>query len=159
MNFSHLLNPGLIICDLKGTTREDIYLEMLRQLKKTVTKTDNIEKICDDIISHEELIGMANEFGVAIPHTRTADVDDLHIIIGIHKNGVILKSIDTTPTHVVVMCLISKATSNTYLLTLRAISKYFMTAGNLNKVIKCGTPRDVTQLFIDDKLDVKHTIT
>ncbi len=155
MNLSHLLSPDSIICDVKGNTREEVYLEMLNLVPRVGDK----KVICDEIIKHEELIGMPNELGLAIPHTRTAGVEDLHIVIGIHKEGVILKSNDTTKTHVIVMCLISKSTSNVYLLTLGAVSKFFIKPGNLEKISACATPQEVMKVFQDEKVEIKHTIT
>lgn len=134
-------------------------MEMLSALCDSKPEVKNPEKICEEIVGHEELINMPYELGLAIPHTRSPDVNDLHIIIGIHKEGILLKECDITPSHIVVMCLICKATSNVYLLTLRAISCYFIQAGKVAKIAACTTPQQVLDCFNEDQVEVRHTVT
>lgn len=159
MNLDHLLNPQLIHCNLKGNDRETIYREMLTSLDNSTDEKLDTEEMYQAIVEHEGLIGMPYEMGLAIPHNRCANLHDLHIVVGIHKEGVVLKPEDTEPSKIIIMCLISKSTSNIYLLTLRAISMFCMTPGNMDKLIACNTPDEVMHVFAESKVEVKHRMT
>ena len=158
MNFADLLNPHLIICDLQSNDRDGIYREMLGQLRSVKKKIGDTEEVLQEIIEHEALIGMPNQCGFAVPHTRSGNIDDLHIVIGIHKKGVLLKDEDLEPSKVIILCLISKATSNTYLLVLKAIFSYFAAPGNTEKIVSCANPQEVIKQFKKDHVEIKHSI-
>ena len=158
MNFADLLNPHLIICDLQVNDRESIYREMISQLQTVRKSVGQTEDILTEIIEHEALIGMPNQCGFAVPHTRSGSIDDLHIVIGIHKEGVMLKDDDLEPSKVIILCLISKATSSTYLLVLKAIFSYFAAPGNTDKMVSCNSPQEVIKQFKQDNVEIKHSI-
>ena len=85
MNFADLLDPKLILCDLKSTTHDQVYLEMLHALKSQNKDIAEPRDILKDISDHEKLIDMPYISGFALPHTRSAGVSDLHLVLGIHK--------------------------------------------------------------------------
>ena len=159
MNFAELLNPKLIICDLKGQDRESIYLEMLQSLKHSRNKEiGDIQEIFTEISAHEALIEMPYEAGFAIPHTRSVAVQDLHLVMGIHKAGVQLQEHDATPSKIILMFLVSKETSQIYLLMLKALSRYFSSPGMSDKLACCVTPAQVIEIFHRDQVEVNHSI-
>ena len=159
MNFADLLNPKLILCDLKSDNRHDIYLEMLTALKHVEQqRIGEPQEIFDEISRHEELIEMPYMAGFAIPHTRSVAVQDLHLVMGIHKAGVQLQEHDETPSKIILMFLVSKETSQIYLLMLRAISRYFSSPGMSDKLACCVTPKQVIEIFHRDQVEVNHSI-
>lgn len=159
MNFADLLNPKLILCDLKGNNREAIYLEMLTALKQNQhQKVGDPQEILEEITKHEELIEMPYMAGFAIPHTRSVAVQDLHLVLGIHKAGVQLQEHDESPSKIIIMFLVSKETSQIYLLMLRALSRYFSSPGMSDKLSCCQTPAQVIELFHHDQVEVNHSI-
>ena len=50
MNFADLLDPRLILCDLKSDTHDQVYLEMLNALKSQCKDISDPHKILKDII-------------------------------------------------------------------------------------------------------------
>ena len=159
MNIADLLQPELIICDLQGNDRASIYHEMLSRLQEHRPQVSSIDSLYEEIIDHEKLIDMPYSFGFAIPHTRSSSINDFHIVVGIHKHGVLLQEDDQTPSKVIILSLISKGTSNIYLLTLKAICSYFSKPENSDKITLCNTPQNVIQQLVRDKVEVKHSIT
>jgi len=159
MNFSDLLNKELIICDLQGGDREAVYTEMLTLLKKVKPQIGAVPGILQDIIEHEKLVDMPYMAGFAMPHTRSAEVEDFYIVIGIHKQGIFLQESDQEKSKLIILCLISKGTSNIYLLSLKALYGYFSKKGISEKAALCTSPDELIQLLADDKVEVKHNIT
>jgi mannitol/fructose-specific phosphotransferase system IIA component (Ntr-type)/CBS domain-containing protein len=160
MNFSSLLVPELIICDLTGNDRISIYTEMLNHLKMHYPEISvSSEELYNEIICHEELVLMPYQNGFAIPHTRSSAIDDFHIIIGIHKEGVMLKEDDVSASRIIIMSLISKSTSNIYLLALKAIVSFFTQEGHTDSAVQCKTAEELIEFLSSQKMDLEPTIT
>ena len=159
MNFTDLLDPELILCDVKGESRSTVYGEMLRHLKKIKPHIGNVDELLSEIEEHEALIDMPYTQGFAVPHTRSASVEDFYIVIGIHRKGVLLQDNDTEPSKIIILCLISKSTSNIYLLSLKAIYSYFSQDGVSEKVALCKSPDELIAMLDKDGVEVKHSIT
>ncbi|NQZ60523.1 MAG: PTS sugar transporter subunit IIA [Lentisphaeraceae bacterium] len=85
MNFTDLLNPELILCDLKGKDRRTVYCEMLQHLKKVKPQIGSVEELLGEIEEHEALIDMPYTQGFAVPHTRSTSIQDFYIVIGIQR--------------------------------------------------------------------------
>ena len=94
--------------------------------------------------------------GYAIPHTRSAGVRDLHVVIGTHPQSIMLKDDDAEPSKVIIMCLISKSTSNVYLLTPKAVCCYFLKPGVADRAAACGSPQELVDMLENDKVEISH---
>ncbi|NQZ60522.1 MAG: CBS domain-containing protein [Lentisphaeraceae bacterium] len=71
----------------------------------------------------------------------------------------ILHEGDTEPSKIIILCLISKSTSNIYLLSLKAIYSYFSQDGVSEKVARCKSADELIELLNKDGVEVKHSIT
>ena len=91
---------------------------MLQHLKKIKPQIGSVDDLLSEIEEHETLIDMPYTQGFAVPHTRSTSIQDFYVVIGIHREGVILQEADTEPSKIIILCLISKSTSNIYLLSL-----------------------------------------
>jgi mannitol/fructose-specific phosphotransferase system IIA component (Ntr-type) len=158
MNFADLLNPKLILCDLKAQSHEMVYLEMLEALKSQYKDVSEPREILKDILEHEKLVEMPYDLGFAIPHTRSAGVNDLHLVLGIHKEGIQLQDHDLEKSKIIVMFLVSKETSKIYLLILKALARYFANPGKSDRLAQCITSEEVIDLLQEDKVEINHTI-
>ena len=58
MNLSSLFSPELIICDLQGHSREEVYMSMLQRLQGEVPEVGTPESIYEEILAHDKLIDM-----------------------------------------------------------------------------------------------------
>ncbi|MDD7985860.1 PTS sugar transporter subunit IIA [Lentisphaera marina] len=158
MNFADLLNPKLILCDLKSDSHEMVYLEMLEALKGQCKDVSEPREILKDILEHEKLVEMPYDAGFAIPHTRSAGVNDLHLVLGIHKEGIQLQEHDLEKSKIIIMFLVSKETSKIYLLILKALARYFANPGKSDKLAGCNTANEVISLFQDEQVEINHSI-
>ena len=159
MNFADLLNPKLILCDLQSESHEMVYLEMLEALKGQCKEIADPREILKDILEHESLVEMPYKSGFAIPHTRSAGVNDLHLVLGIHKQGIKLQEHDLEKSKIIILFLVSKETSKIYLLILKALARYFSNPGVSDQLAECETAQEVMDVFQNDKVEVNHSIT
>ena len=101
MKLASVLNPNLIFFDLEGKNREDIYLNLFKQIKEKISLPDDTEHQVLHMMKREDTTKIPYEKGVALPHTRTSTAADLHIGIGILKDPVKLKENDIDPAKII----------------------------------------------------------
>ena len=158
MNLASLFSAEMVVCDLKGKDRREVYLELLGRLQQEVPEIGSTENIYNEITEHEKLIDMPYQMGFAVPHTRSSLLTDFYIVVGIHEKGILLQEEDIDPSKVIIMCLISKSTSDLYLLALRSIYSYFSRPGVVDEVATCKEASELLAILERDKVEVKHTL-
>ena len=85
------------------------------------------------MIEREDACGISYDSGLAFPHMRHPELQDLDIGIGILRTPVRLREHDKADTRVILCCMISETTSVIYLKALAAFSKYLSI-----KISNCG---------------------
>lgn len=159
MKLISVLNPDLIFFDIEGNSREEIYLSLFNKIKESISIPDETDHQVLHMMKREDTAKIPYEKGVALPHTRTSTVTDLHIGIGILKEPVKLKDNDIDPANIIIMSLISEKTSDVYLLTISAFCKYLAKAENSAKFAKTATPEELIKFIDEENIEIKHNIT
>lgn len=158
MKLASILNKELVLCGLGGSNREEIYKLMLNRAISLLELPFDWEKVLVDIIEREDSIGIQYE-GMAIPHVRVRESKDLYIIVGILEKPVQIKPDDIKPTSIVIMSLISDNTSDTYLKSLSAFTRYLSKPQNLNKITTATTGEQFLNILTQDDVKLKRDIT
>lgn len=146
MKLNSIISEDLVFCDIDGGTREEIYGSMLKKALPHMNSSLTAEQLIDGIIEREDMVGIPYE-GMALPHLRNSELNDLFVIVGVLKDPVKLKANDLAPTRLVVMSLISKETSDIYLKSLAAFARFFSKPGNLKKCEDVKSPADLFALL------------
>ncbi len=159
MKLASILDPNNIICGVPSGSRQEIYLYMLDAVSRHIgldptVLTDYVERM----IAYEDMTNIPYE-GVAIPHLRLTELDDLHIIVAILAEPVTLKTSDLQPVELVIMSLISGNTSDTYLKSLSAFMRYFNRPGNLQRAAAVTEAEQFIALLERDQVKLKKDIT
>jgi mannitol/fructose-specific phosphotransferase system IIA component (Ntr-type)/predicted transcriptional regulator len=156
MKLNSIISENLVFCDIQGNTREEVYGSMLKKALADIDTSLTAEQLLKDIVEREDALNMPYE-GMALPHLRNPELEDLFIVIGILKEPVQLKECDLAPTRLVVMSLISNETSDIYLKALAAFARFFSRADNLRRCSEVNSPEDFFSLLAD--VNVKEHIT
>jgi len=101
MNVEELLgffDPQLCICDLKATTKEEFFDEIVDLLVPEPDST-NRRVILDMLRNREALGSTAVGKGIAFPHGRSLAVSRLMAIFARSAAGIPFDSLDGNPTH------------------------------------------------------------
>jgi len=146
MKLTSIINEDFVFCDVQGSTREEIYGSMLKKALVHMDSSLTVEQLLAGIIEREDVINIPYE-GMALPHLRNPELNDLFVIIGVLKEPVKLKANDFAPTRLVVMSLISKETSDIYLKSLAAFARFFSKPENLKKCEDVKSPADLFSLL------------
>ena len=156
MKLASILREELIFVGVPGSCREEIYGELLKRASAAIDIP--VTGALNALIEREDSSGMPYE-GVAFPHTRMPELDDLYIIVGVLAEPAKLKENDAAATSIVVLSLISHTTSDVYLKSLAAFARYFSQPGKCAALAASPTPRAFFKHIEDDKVTLKKTIT
>ncbi len=159
MKLASILNPALVFCRLPGTTRQELYSNMLKMAESQMRETVKVDLFTEEMMRREDDLHIPYSMGVALPHMRSAELHDLYILVGIPESPVRLKEDDTTDTKVIIMSLISESTSASYLKALAAFSRYLMRPGKIDEVTACQDGMAVLTKLADDNVLINKNIT
>ncbi len=155
MKLSSLLNPDNILIGSNARTKEDAIIEIYRQIKKNYRFRMDTALIKKTIQERESLGGTSFESGIAVPHARLDDFDDLLIGIlipesPIDDNGIKLEMI--------VLILTSKAVSNIYLNTLASFVKLSRDSELFKQITLLKSGDEVVSFVEKQNIKVKEEV-
>ncbi|MBU2643197.1 PTS sugar transporter subunit IIA [bacterium] len=98
MKLSDYLDESGILLDITGDSKTDILSKLVEILTHSIT-TLNGPQIVKTLEDRERLKTTGIGSGIAIPHCKSAEVDRVHVVIGISRAGVEFDSLDQKPAH------------------------------------------------------------
>lgn len=160
MKLTSILNPKLIFTELEGNSRLEIYSNMLKKAQHCISTDFSPDEYARALKDREDAIQIPWENGIALPHLRRRELEDLHIIIATLKNPIKLKERDKSESEVVLISLISEKTSDIYLKAVAAVSRFVMTSDNaVDKLKKCTVADEIINVFNESAISIKKEIT
>lgn len=135
---------GAVAVDLKGKDKKDVINELSDLLLKAKKISDK-EKVVKILLEREELGSTGIGQGIAIPHGKTGQVNEVVVAFGSSKQGIDFEALDGEPVYIVFLLLAPTESSGVHLKALAKISrllkdKYFRQAlrdaKNTDEVIK-----------------------
>ncbi len=132
MRIMDYLCKNAIAVDLKARNKKEVINEMVTLLAKT-NKISDKEKVVKILLEREELGSTGIGQGIAIPHGKTNQVNDVLITFGSSKLGIDFESLDGEPVYLLFLLLAPMESSGVHLKALAKISrllkdKYFRQA-------------------------------
>ncbi|MDR2588176.1 MAG: PTS sugar transporter subunit IIA [Spirochaetales bacterium] len=143
---SELVFPGKV-CATKDELIEELLAEVYQHYKPPLPK----EKVRAAIFDRENLGGTVFEEGIAVPHARLEDFNDLLIVTGIpaspiQSGGFTLR--------MMVLMLLGPASSALYLNALSAFMKMCQDRALFDKLCASSTPAGFVQLLRENNVEV-----
>jgi mannitol/fructose-specific phosphotransferase system IIA component (Ntr-type) len=142
MRLSTLLTPRLIVCPLASGDKDAALREMARRLC-AVAQQDIEADVMAAVGAREKFGGFTMGHGVAFPHARTDRVGRVWAVLGTHSKGIPFGPGAGGLARVVVLFVIPKAHSATYLQTLAAFSNLFKNPNHVEDVATADTAEEI----------------
>jgi PTS system nitrogen regulatory IIA component len=143
MKITELLSPATITANMQATDKNSALLELTEAI---VAHSDNLER--DEVLKvlHErERLGSTGiGDGVAIPHGKLKNIDNLLLSFGCSKSGVDFDSMDGKPAHLFFLLLAPEESVGVHLKTLARISKLLKNPSVRNALLSAA---DADELF------------
>ena len=156
MQLASLLTPGLIFLKRSYDGKDEMIEDLVRELFRTRYKiTCTEEEVKTALREREDLGGTVFPTGLAVPHARLNDFDDILIAVCVPSKPVSAKGMYI---RLMVLVLTGHETSNLYLNTLAAFSKISSETQYFEQLITAETPQSFIQILKKRNFEVKKEI-
>jgi len=146
MNLKTILTSNTICLNLKGTTKDEIVNELL-DILVTAKKIDDREAAYTAIMDRERKMSTGMKHGIAIPHGKSATVNDLVACIGVSDTAVDFDSLDHEPCRIFIMTLSPLEKTGPHLQFLAEISLLFKSAEKRQELLTASSAEAVLRVL------------
>ncbi len=146
MKVSELLNPGVIISDLKGNKKEEVINELI-DLFNNDSRVQDIEKVRSAVLDREKIMSTGVGKGFAIPHGKTNSISDIVAAFGKTKNPVDYDALDNQPVHLVFLLVGKDNLVSKHIKLLSRISRMMNKDDFRNRLLEAGSVEEILDIF------------
>ncbi len=155
MNLVNILNKDLITLELKATSKESAFVEMLK-LVKNHDSSLSPKTLLEAVKTREKQQSTLMGQGLAMPHARIDNLQDFIILVGRSKEGVSYDE-GKDPVHVIVMFLSCKTKINMLLQTMGTFAGVFSESNIVEQLLKAYDAYSFLDVFEKNEIVVKQS--
>jgi PTS system nitrogen regulatory IIA component len=148
MNLKMVLTNETINLHLKGTNKQEIINELLDILVAT-NKIQDRQAAYLAVMEREQKMSTGMKHGIAIPHGKSATINDLVACIGISDNPVDFDSLDHEPCRIFIMTLSPMEKTGPHLQFLAEISLLFKSSEKRAEILKATNSEDILRILAE----------
>ncbi len=104
MNLASLLEPNLISTPMESTFKDEAIAELVELMVRAGEVTDR-EGVLEVLYERESKGSTGIGGGVAIPHARHSEVEDVLLAVGVAPDGIEFDAVDDEPVRLVFLLL------------------------------------------------------
>lgn len=146
MKITDLMIKETMIMDLRATSKEAAIDELIASLAAS-GRINDPAKFKEAILKREEQASTGIGGGIAMPHAKTAAVNEPTVVFGKSGQGVDYDALDGEPAYLFFMIAAPEGTGNTHLRTLAALSRLLIDSDFIASLKEAKTPDEVAALF------------
>ncbi|HET6461848.1 MAG TPA: PTS sugar transporter subunit IIA [Syntrophales bacterium] len=148
MKIIDICRKEYIIEELKAKTKRDVLAELSRVIHCQNGATSQ-EDIVKTLLDREKLGSTGIGDGIAIPHGKLADLDELIVTFGRSKEGVDFDSMDGKPANLFFLLLAPENTTGLHLKALAKISKMLKDNAFKKKLLEARSKEELYSIIAD----------
>jgi PTS system nitrogen regulatory IIA component len=148
MNLKTVIATDTIDLHLKGSTKKEIINELLDILVRT-GKIQDREAAFSAVMDREEKMSTGMKHGIAIPHGKSAAIQDLVACIGVSEKPVDFDSLDKEPCRIFIMTLSPVEKTGPHLQFLAEVSLLFKSSEKRQEILNAKTPEEVLKILAE----------
>ncbi len=151
MKILDFLYQESILIDLTATDKKGV----IDEIAFPVAQIANIEhaRIARVLMERERLGSTGIGDGIAIPHGKLAELENLFVGFGLSRNGVDFDTMDGKPAHIFFLLLSPDDSTGLHLMLLARISKLLKEHKFKEDLLKARDPRDVIRIISEADQD------
>ncbi|NGN97908.1 PTS transporter subunit EIIA [Grimontia sp. S25] len=149
-----LINEDLICLNLKATSKEDVFAEMIELLHAQGRVNDKAQFLAD-IHAREELGNTGFEDGVALPHAKSTAVIEPAVAIGISREGIEYGAEDGLPSKLFFMIASPDGGANHHIEVLAELSSKLIEDGFIESFMKAESAKEALALLLEKKQEME----
>jgi PTS system nitrogen regulatory IIA component len=143
-----VLTKETINLHLKGTNKQEIIDELL-DILVAANKIQDRQAAYMAVMEREQKMSTGMKHGIAIPHGKSATINDLVACIGISDNPVDFDSLDREPCRIFIMTLSPMEKTGPHLQFLAEISLLFKSSEKRAEILKAANSEDILKILAE----------
>ena len=148
MNINDLLLKSVMVMDLKATTKEAAIDEMIASLAAQ-NRLNDPALFKEGIMAREAQTSTGLGDGIAMPHAKTAAVNEATVLFAKSTKGVEYEALDGQPTYLFFMIAAPEGANDTHLQALASLSRLLINPEFVASLKETTTPDEVQNLFTE----------
>ena len=149
MQLEQIFKIEFINANLSAKSKEEALLEMVNTIIRGGLKLDSSSIL--EILKQRESLGSTGiGDGVAIPHGKISDLNDIVIAFGRSIDGIPFDSLDGKPVHLLFLLLAPENSAGQHLKILAKISKMLKEPGFRKRLLKARSQSDLYKIIIEE---------
>lgn len=149
MKIVDILNKDCIIPELRSKTKKEVLEELTGALVNCKANL-NKEVLVEVLLERERLGSTGIGDGIAIPHGKIQDLDELILSFGRSSQGIDFDSMDGRPTHLFFLLIAPENSAGIHLRALAKISRLLKSAHFRQRLLAAGTIEELFQVIQEE---------
>jgi len=150
MRITDFLKEDAVVIGMKSTQKEEALDELLAVLEKT-GRIRNREKIAESLIARERLGSTGIGQGIAVPHTKSDQVEELVGALGISNRGVEFDALDGDPVTIIFLVIAPAKATGIHLKALAKIARLLKDRVFRNSLRNARTAAEAITIIKEDE--------
>jgi PTS system nitrogen regulatory IIA component len=149
MKLLDILNKDCIIPELRSQNKREVLEELTGALLNCKANL-NKEALVEVLLERERLGSTGIGDGIAIPHGKIQELDELILSFGRSTRGIDFDSMDGRPTHLFFLLIAPENSAGTHLRALAKISRLLKSAHFRKRLMEAGTIEELFQVIQEE---------
>ena len=146
MNIFSLLNTDTVLPNLEAQDKAEILEKMVASLENKVPEGE-LEKIRHAVIEREKIMSTGVGKGLAIPHGKTAGIEQTYAAFAILRDPVDYDAIDDQPVDMVFLLVGPQSSNSLHIKMLSRISRLMNNSEFRERLRECSTSEEIIEQF------------
>ena len=146
MNILSLLDSQNVLPNLKAKNKAEVFEKMVGSLGEKVS-AEEAEKILEAIKEREDIMSTGVGKGLAIPHGKTAAIEQTYAAFAILKDPIDYEAIDHKPVKMVFLLAGPQSSNSLHIKMLSRISRLMNNSDFRNRLLECSTAQEIIEQF------------
>ncbi|HOE80027.1 MAG TPA: PTS sugar transporter subunit IIA [Smithellaceae bacterium] len=148
MRLDQIFKTEFLVESLTSGNKKDVLGELIDVMIKNGLKI-NSDKAIDVLLQREKLGSTGIGEGVAIPHGKVSDLQELVVAFGRSKKGIDFDAIDGKPVHLFFLLLAPESSTGQHLKALARISKMLKTPNFRKTLLEAKSRNDLYKAIVE----------
>ena len=149
MKILDILDKECIIAELRSRTKREVLEELTGALLNFKANLDK-EALVEVLLERERLGSTGIGDGIAIPHGKVRDLDELVLSFGRSTQGIEFDSMDGRPTHLFFLLIAPENSAGIHLRALAKISRLLKSSYFRQRLLEAGTEEELFQVIQEE---------
>lgn len=152
MRVSEILKEACIVQNIKGKRKEEVIVELIEHLYKKNLIPD--KKEAEKVVFERERLGSTGiGEGIAIPHGKLKNIENLTCALGVAKEGVEFDAVDGKPVYLIFLLFAPEHMASLHLEALSKISRMLKNGLLVQRILKAKDPEEIYFLICESELE------